>query len=282
MVRPPDGPPPDGRTPRPRNQTPRGLPQGSSPGSAFDAQGGRPAALAPRAAASDFSGPKSALRGPETRSARWTPARSRPADPEGAETCPSLCRPSGSLVVWFLTLPSPPVKHDDKEGSALKGERGKGSGGGRERDAERASRERRRERKALARGAWATNPLARSRPLVAGLGAQGQLSREVGRPDPRQPWARRPPPSWTVMLSPRGQAGLEDSPILLSPWARRRDFWALPHRPLLPARPGPGGWVVRMYSIILFWKLDASSFLILYKEETNKVCFCVYCLFIVR
>lgn len=91
---------------------------------------------------------------------------------------------------------------------------------------------------------------------------------------------RRPPPSLTFLWSPRVQARLEHSLTLLSSWARRQDFWAPAHRPPPPC-PGPGGWVVRMYSIILFWKLDASSFLILYKEETNKVCFCVYCLFIV-
>lgn len=58
------------------------------------------------------------------------------------------------------------------------------------------------------------------------------FSGEAGWPDRRQPGARRPPPSWTVMLSPRGQARLAHSPTLLSP----RALGSGPQTPSLPAR----------------------------------------------
>lgn len=131
-----------------------------------------------------------------------------------------------------------------------------------------------------------TEPPARGRPLVATLEDQGQLSRKGGS-GPPGPGGQAPPhpppptlPSFDIYCEPGGvQVRLERSPTPLSPWARRQDFGLRPidHPPC----PEPGGGVVRMYSIILFWKSNASSFLILYKEETNKVCFCVYCLFIV-
>ena len=143
------------------------------------------------------------------------------------------------------------------------------------------------------------DPPARGRPLVAKLEDQGQLSRKgaVRTSRPRAghtpPIPRPPPPAppptvsplflpWTFIVSPGVQARLEHSPTLLSPPWQGRGAKISGLRPTdHPPCPGPGGWVVRMYSIILFWKSNASSFLILYKEETNKVCFCVYCLFIV-
>lgn len=107
------------------------------------------------------------------------------------------------------------------------------------------------------------------------------FSRKVGRGLSRRPafpssfldgYVEPQGPGWTRTLAHPAL------PVGKAP----RCLGSVPQNPLSPQPcPGPGGWVVRMYSIILFWKLDASSFLILYKEETNKVCFCVYCLFIV-
>lgn len=85
----------------------------------------------------------------------------------------------------------------------------------------------------------------------------------------------------TFTLSPGVQARFKHLPILPSRLGKAPRFLGSGPQTTLRAQV-LGGWAVRMYSIILFWKLNASSFLILYKEETNKVCFCVYCLFIVH
>lgn len=85
----------------------------------------------------------------------------------------------------------------------------------------------------------------------------------------------------TFILNPGVQARFEHLPILGSRLGKAPRFLGSGPQTTLRAQV-LGGWAVRMYSIILFWKLNASSFLILYKEETNKVCFCVYCLFIVH
>lgn len=95
--------------------------------------------------------------------------------------------------------------------------------------------------------------------------------------------AARPPtlPSFDIYFEPGGSGQIQTLPILRSALGKAPRFLGSGRQTTLRAQV-LGGWAVRMYSIILFWKLNASSFLILYKEETNKVCFCVYCLFIVH
>ena len=97
-----------------------------------------------------------------------------------------------------------------------------------------------------------------------------------------QPRARPPPlPSFDIYFEPGVQARFKHLPILRTRLGKAPRFLGSGPQTTLRAQV-LRGWAVRMYSIILFWKLNASSFLILYKEETNKVCFCVYCLFIVH
>lgn len=85
-----------------------------------------------------------------------------------------------------------------------------------------------------------TEPPARGRPLVAILEDQGQLSRKGAVRTSRAPGQATPRPQpflpLTFIVSPGVQARLEHLPTLLSPWARRQDFWAQAHRP--PSMPG--------------------------------------------
>ena len=156
----------------------------------------------------------------------------------------------------------------------------------RERQPERGKRWRERVRNTLGWGChWEED---RSTCALAPPGGQscGSRSASLGRGGGRsghwRPGSRPPPlPSFDIYSEPGGPGQtqtLAHPALPLGKAPRFLGLWPTDHPPC----PGPGGWAVRMYSIILFWKLNASSFLILYKEETNKVCFCVYCLFIVH
>lgn len=102
-----------------------------------------------------------------------------------------------------------------------------------------------------------TEPPARGRPQVATLEDQGQLSRK-GAVRTSRPRARHPPPflPLTFIVSPGVQTRLEHSPTLLSPWARRQDFWAPAHRP--PSLPG--AWRLGRQDVQYYTFLEVERF----------------------
>lgn len=221
------------------------------------------------------------------RGPRPTGARGRGA----GRACPLAAFPTAAGTL-FLTLLSPSLKQDDQRKER---EREKGARGGAETRRARPPRGPRQRERAPPRGGSGgprEGPAACARAPPGGRARGPRSASQEGPARSSRRWgrgARTPPPPLlplTPTVSPGVRAGPEPSPLLLLPspppphagqGAEISGLWPVDHPPC----PGPGGWVVRMYSIILFWKSNASSFLILYKGETNKVCFCVYCLFIV-